>query len=313
MRFPRLAGLLALACLLSAPLASASDAPTVQLSHFQGTTTIPLHPQRVVILNPVTLDSADALGIDPLGVPRTAISYPAHLARYNSDEYLNAGTLFEPDYEALSHARPDLILAGGRALAAYNKLSDIAPTVSLDIDPNDVLNSLRQRTTQLGEIMGKQAQASTVLARFDAQVADLRRQAAQAGTAMMLMVNGGKLSAYTPHSRFGFIFDVLQFRPAIALPTASKHGNAISPELIMQANPDWLFVLDRDSAIGSKAGVSARQVLDNPLVRRTTAWKKQQIIWLDSASLYLAGGIQSYSLMMEQIRQALSTAGVRPE
>ncbi|WP_256853356.1 siderophore ABC transporter substrate-binding protein [Pantoea sp. Fr+CA_20] len=313
MRFPLLTILFTLACILTVfPPASVQAAQTVSVTHLQGTTALPLHPQRVVILNPATLDIADALGINPAGVAQSGLTYPAHLAKYNSHDYFNAGTLFEPNYEALSAAGPDVIVAGGRALAAYNKLSDIAPTVSLDLDPNNVMASLTQRTTQLGEIFGKQAQAKAVLTAFNAQIADLRTAAAQSGSAMMLMVNGGKLSAYTPHSRFGFIFDVLQFKPALAMPNASKHGNAISPELIMQANPDWLFVLDRDSAIGSKEGLSARQVLDNPLVRRTTAWKKQQIIYLDSASLYIAGGIQSYSLMMKQIRQHLIAAGNQP-
>lgn len=314
MRFPFLSILLPLAWVLTVlPPASAGEAPTVRIAHLQGTTTLPQHPQRVVILNPSTLDIADALGITPAGVPQAGFTYPAHLAKYNGQGYFNAGTLFEPAYEALSSAAPEAIFAGGRALAAYNKLSGIAPTVSLDIDPHDFMQSLTQRTTQLGEIFGKQAQAKAVLTAFNAQIADLRPLAARSGSAMMLMVNGGKLSAYTPHSRFGFVFDVLQFKPALSLPNASKHGNAISPELIMQANPDWLFVLDRDSAIGSKEGLSARQVLDNPLVRRTTAWKKQQIIWLDSASLYIAGGIQSYSLMMSQIKQQLLAAREQPE
>lgn len=291
----------------SASPALAASPATLNVVHAQGTTSVPAHPQRVVILSPATLDIADALGIDVIGVPQTSAHYPAHLAKYNSPTYFNAGTLFEPNYEALINAKPDLIIAGARAAAAYDKLSGIAPTVSLDIDPRHFLSSLTERTEQLGEIFGKQEQARALITRFNQQAEALRKASAHAGTAMMLMVNGGKINAYSPDSRFGFIFDVLGFKPATRFASSGKHGNTISPEFIMEANPDWLFVVDRDNAIGNKsAGASARQVLDNPLVRRTAAWKNQHVVYLDSGALYIAGGIQSYSSLMNQVNHVLT-------
>lgn len=247
-----------------------------------------------------------------MGVPQTSAHYPQHLAKYNGKAYLNAGTLFEPNFEALSNARPDLILAGARAHDAYSKLSEIAPTVSLDLDPKHFVQSLTERTEQLGKLFGKEEKARQVLAAFNAQIADVRKESATAGSAMMLMINGGKISAHSPGSRFGFIYDVLGFKPATAFPETGKHGNAVSPEFIMEANPDWLFVLDRDSAIGRKEGESAQQVLDNPLVRKTNAWKKQQVVYLDSGSLYIAGGIQSYSNLMTQVKQVLDKTKTQP-
>ncbi len=92
MRFPFLSILLPLAWVLTVlPPASAGEAPTVRVAHLQGTTTLPQHPQRVVILNPSTLDIADALGITPAGVPQAGFTYPAHLAKYNGQGYFNAG------------------------------------------------------------------------------------------------------------------------------------------------------------------------------------------------------------------------------
>ena len=289
----------------------ATDASTIEVVHAQGTTQVPKNPQRVVILSPATLDIADALGIDVMGVPQTSSHYPAHLAKYNKDTYINAGTLFEPNYEALINAKPDLIIAGARAAAAYDKLSGIAPTISLDIDPKNFLASMTQRTEQLGEIFGKQEKAKEILTAFNTQAKDIRKVSDKAGSAMMLMVNGGKINAYSPDSRFGFIFDVLGFKPATTFASTGQHGNTVSPEFIMEANPDWLFVLDRDNAIGNeKEGASASQVLDNPLVRRTQAWKNQHVVYLDSGALYIAGGIQSYSNLMKQVNQKLS--GTKP-
>ena len=312
MRLPQfvVSSLFAAALTCSFPVL-ATDASTIEVVHAQGTTQVPKNPQRVVILSPATLDIADALGIDVMGVPQTSSHYPAHLAKYNKDTYINAGTLFEPNYEALINAKPDLIIAGARAAAAYDKLSGIAPTISLDIDPKNFLASMTQRTEQLGEIFGKQEKAKEILTAFNTQAKDIRKISDKAGSAMMLMVNGGKINAYSPDSRFGFIFDVLGFKPATTFASTGQHGNTVSPEFIMEANPDWLFVLDRDNAIGNeKEGASASQVLDNPLVRRTQAWKNQHVVYLDSGALYIAGGIQSYSNLMKQVNQKLS--GTKP-
>ncbi|MFS2224831.1 siderophore ABC transporter substrate-binding protein [Pantoea sp. B65] len=287
--------------------AAAEDNKTagISIEHAQGTTRVPVNPRQVIILNPATLDIADALQIPVAGVPQTSTHLPPFLAKYQGKPYLNAGTLFEPDYEALSNAKPDLIIAGGRAHDAYDKLSEIAPTIALDIDNQHFVESLSQRTEQLAAIFGKQPQAKTLLDGFRQKIAALKVKSADAGTAMVLMISGGKMSAYTPGSRFGFVFDVLGFKPAASFAQTGRHGNVVSSEFILQTNPQWLFVLDRDNAIGRKEGQSAQQVLDNPLIRKTAAWQNKHIVYLDSASLYIAGGLQSYSQLMDNISSTL--------
>lgn len=281
---------------------------TLRIEHAQGTTQVPLNPKKVIILNPATLDNADALGIPVAGVPKNSAHLPAFLAKYQGEGYLNAGTLFEPDYEALVNAKPDVILAGGRAHDAYDKLSEIAPTLALDVDPQNFVASLTQRIEQLAALFDKQQQAKTLLTAFNAKIADIKAKSANTGTALVIMINGGKMAAYTPGSRFGFIYDVLGFKPAASFKQTGRHGNVVSSEFILQTNPEWLFVLDRDNAIGRKEGQSAQQVLDNPLIRKSKAWQNQHVVYLDSSSLYIAGGLQSYSRLMDTVSAALDKA-----
>lgn len=277
----------------------------ISIEHAQGTTQVPLNPQKVIILNPSVLDTADALNIKVAGVPQTSTHLPAFLSKYSGPEYLNAGTLFEPNYEALSQAKPDLIIAGGRAQDAYDKLSAIAPTIALDIDTQHFTRSLTQRTEQLASIFGKEDDAKALLSKFTAQINDIKQKSADAGSAMVVMVSGGKMSAYTPGSRFGFVFDELGFKPAATFTESGRHGNVVTSEFILNANPEWLFVLDRDNAIGRAEGQSAQQVLDNPLIHKTKAWQNNHIVYLDSASLYIAGGVQSYTQLMDKIASVL--------
>lgn len=282
-----------------------SSVNKITIEHAQGKTDVPENPKKVVVFNIATLDIMDALNIPVSAVPQSDVHFPDFLSKYSDRSYTNVGTLFEPNYEVLSSLAPDVIIAGGRANDVYNKLNDIAPTISLDIDPNNFLASLTQRTEQLGTLFNKQDQAKKLIADFNQKIEQLKPKTNTAGSALVIMVNGGKMSAYGPKSRFGFIFDILGFKPATTFQEAGRHGNAVTSEFILSVNPQWLFVLDRDNAIGNKEAQSAQQVLNNDLIQKTDAWQNNHIVYLDSTSMYIAGGIQTYSHLMDQISEAL--------
>lgn len=282
-----------------------SSVNKITIEHAQGKTDVPENPKKVVVFNIATLDIMDALNIPVSAVPQSDVHFPDFLSKYSDKSYTNVGTLFEPNYEVLSSLAPDVIIAGGRANDVYNKLNDIAPTISLDIDPNNFLASLTQRTEQLGTLFNKQDQAKKLIADFNQKIEQLKPKTNTAGSALVIMVNGGKMSAYGPKSRFGFIFDILGFKPATTFQEAGRHGNAVTSEFILSINPQWLFVLDRDNAIGNKEAQSAQQVLNNDLIQKTDAWQNNHIVYLDSTSMYIAGGIQTYSHLMDQISEAL--------
>ncbi|WP_392559940.1 siderophore ABC transporter substrate-binding protein [Orbus mooreae] len=285
---------------------NASTNETITIVHEQGTTTVPVNPQKVVVFNTATLDTMDALGIDVIAaVPQTSVHLPDFLKKYEGSDYINAGGFFEPNYEVLSNLKPDLIIAGGRTNDAYDKLSEIAPTISLAVDTKDFVNSMVHRIEQLGQIFNKQAEAKTLTDEFKAKITKVKEKSANHGTAMVIMINGGKMSAYGPGSRFGFIYDELGFKPATSFAQTGTHGNVVNAELLLSVNPDWLFVLDRDSAIGNNEALAAKQVLDNALMHKTKVWQNNKIVYLDSSAMYIAGGLQTYNQLLDQINQVL--------
>lgn len=275
------------------------------IKHAQGEAFFGSVPKKVAVFNIATLDIIDALNIPVSAVPQSNVHLPDFLSKYSDKSYTNIGTLFEPNYEVLSSINPDLIIAGGRATDAYPKLEKLAETISLDIDSNNFLASLTERTRQLGGIFEKEKEASKLIEDFNQKIEQLKPKTSTAGSALVIMINGGKMSAYGPKSRFGFVFDVLGFQPATTFQEAGRHGNSVTSEFILSTNPEWLFVLDRDNAIGNKEAQSAQQVLNNELIRKTAAWQHNHIVYLDSTSMYIAGGIQTYSRLMDQIAEAL--------
>lgn len=279
---------------------------TQTVVHAAGTSEIPAAPHKVIVFDTGMLDTMDALGIPVAGVPQKTVHLPSFLSKYLGSDYINAGGFFEPDFQALSAAAPDLIIGGGRAKKAYGELAKIAPTIDLEIDDTHFIDSFHQRTMQLGEIFGKKAEAKAALDQLDQQAAAVKAKAASAGSGMLIMINGGKISAFGPGSRFSFLYDALGFKPPVELPDKGLHGNAMSFELLLQADPDWLFVINRDAAIGTQGNASAEQVLDNELVNKTKAKRLGHIVYLDSAEMYLGGGIQTYKHLTGAIDRALS-------
>lgn len=296
------AAVIALFALLGAP----AQAQDIIVKHAQGETTIPLKPAKVLTFDLGALDILDRLGIEVSGVPSG--SKPAYLAKYDASDFIKVGTLFEPDYEAVNAAATDLIIVAGRSAAKYPELSKIAPTVDLTGDARNFLASVRSNVETIGRLFGKEAEAKTEIDKLDASVAALKKKTEGKGKGLLILATGGKISAYGPGSRFGILHDEFGIAPAATNLATGNHGQPISFEFILETNADWLFVIDRDAAIG-REGNPARQLLDNDLVRQTTAWKKNQVIYLDPVNWYLVGGgLSALHQSIDQISQAFDKA-----
>ena len=136
-----------------------------------------------------------------------------------------------------------------------------------------------------------------------------RKTAAQGkGKGLVVLVNGGKMSAFGPSSRLGG-----WLHKDIGVPAVDEsikegsHGQPISFEYLKEKNPDWLFVLDRGAAIGEE-GQAAKDVLNNPLVAETNAWKKGQVVYLVPETYLAAGGAQELLNASKQVADAFNAA-----
>ncbi|NNC05824.1 siderophore ABC transporter substrate-binding protein [Corallococcus exiguus] len=285
----------------AAPAAAAAPAPGAgrTIAHAQGNTVVAEHPKQVVVFDLAALDTLDALGVDVQGV--AGEYFPGQLAKYaDAKKYPRYGTLFEPDYEALHAARPDLVITGGRSSARYTKLAAMVPTIDQTTDDTHFLDTVVGNTQRLATVFGKEEQARTLVETLNQSIATLKGTTASRGKGLIVLTSGGRMSAYGPGSRFGVLHDTFGIPPAAPSLKASLHGEAVGSEFILETNPDWLFVIDRDAAIGEGGG--AQRLLDNELVHQTTAWKQGQVVYLEPANTYLiGGGIQSMRRLMEQI------------
>ncbi|MEG9884320.1 MAG: siderophore ABC transporter substrate-binding protein [Hyphomicrobiales bacterium] len=293
-------------------LAPEANAASVTIKHAQGETAVPINPQKIAVFDLSTLDNLDHLGIKVTGVPHESVNLPRNLKKYEGDDFIKIGSLHEPDYEVINAVAPDLIIVGALTASKYDALAKIAPTIDLTAWGHNLIAQVEANVKTLGRIFSRQAQARAEIERLDAAIAALKAKTRGKGKGLVIMTSGAKISGYGPGSVFGFVHEDFGVTPASLDINPAAHGQPIGSEFILETNPDWLFVIDRDTAIGpsiDREGDSARQVLDNDLIRLTTAWKEGQVIYLNSTDWCLAwAGLTSLHRAINQISQAFDRA-----
>jgi iron complex transport system substrate-binding protein len=293
------------ACGGSATATPAEEAATITVEHAQGSTAdVPVNPEKVFTFDLGVLDTLDALGVEPAGVPEA--QYPEALSKYSDAKYTKIGSVKEPDFEAVSAGDPDLIIISGRTAGAYEELSKIAPTIDLSIDAANPIESFKTQAQKLGTIFDKSAEVEEQLAAVDATVSETKAKAANAGKGLIVLTSGGEVTAYGAGSRFGIIHDVLGVPTAADVKVDGSHGEAISFEYIKQANPDILYVINRDSAVGAEAS-AANPILDNELVQSTNAARNNKVINLDPMGWYVIGyGLNNVKAMVDAVAESVA-------
>lgn len=88
---------------------------------------------------------------------------------------------------------------------------------------------------------------------------------------------------------------------------SSNHGTESSFELIVSLAPDYIFVMDRDAAIGTNGAQLAKDVMENELIMSTDAYKNGNLVILEHPGIWYTaeGGITSFGIMLSDLESAL--------
>lgn len=284
---------------------------------------VPYNPQRIAILDLAALDIIDNLGMGDriVGAADTSIDY---LSAYeNNPDIKNLGTIKEADMEAVMGCAPDIIFIGGRLSASYDALSEIAPVVYLSTDTElGLVKSVTKNATTIASIFGLEDQVAEKTAGFESRIEKLQT-VSEGKTALVGMTTSGSFNLLGNDGRCSIIGTEVGFNNLTATsgsdaastgsgkPTGgtstSAHGNETSFETVVAENPDYIFVMDRDSAIGTEGVKLAPEIMDNELVRSSDAYKNGHIVYLtNSAVWYTAeGGITALDTMISDLESAL--------
>jgi len=286
--------------------------------------TVPYEPQKIVVIGYDLIDIVDALGHQDkiVGVPDPKNPmFPSFLEGY--ENVTSVGSLFGDDLEAVAGLQPDLILAGARTAAAYDALSEIAPTAYFTIPGmggSGFEDKLVSNINDVAYLLDSEEESEVVIETLTEKIHAVQSviEDVDAPNAMFLTAIGKSISVFTdnPESRYAFVYKELGFDAVAGVEEvaeedkrvnngeSSRHGNSVSFEFISSKNPNYILVLDLGTTTG-RSDIPVSDTLNNPLVGSTQAGKNDQIIYLDGTSWYLAtGGIEASTIMMDELIEA---------
>lgn len=265
---------------------------------------IPKSPKKVVIFDMGVIDIFDEFGLEEniVGIPKQTV--PHYLNSFFKDEnIIHTGSLIEPNFDKVNEADPDLIIMSGRQENHRDEFRKIAPTLFIDLDFEDYINSVQHNIDQIGKLYDIQNIAKAINEDLKTTI-NSSKYTNPEKKALFLLYNNGKFSAYGPQTRFGFVYDEFGFTPVDKSLKVSLHGQSVSSEYIQEHNPDILLVLDRNAAIGNVTVDSSG--IENKLVQQTQAYKDSNIVYLSPQTWYLAtGGSQALKKMAGQVERVL--------
>ena len=268
---------------------------------------VPYNPQRIAILDMPSLDILDRLGLGDrvVGSATTTLEYLQAYAP--GDTIANLGTIKEADLEAVMACEPDVIFIGGRLSASYDALSEIAPVVFLSTDTEiGVVESVRNNATTIASMFGLEAQVDELMAGFDARIEALAAFA-EGKNAIVGLCTSGSFNILGSDGRCSIISVEIGFDNLGDGDVTATHGNESSFELVVELDPDYMFVLDRDAAIGTDGAQLAKEIVENELVMDTNVYKDGHIVYLANPTVWYTaeGGITALDIMLGDLEGAL--------
>lgn len=268
---------------------------------------VPYDPERIAVLDMASLDILDNLGMGDrvVGSASTSLEY---LTDYvDNEEVANLGTIKEADLEAVMECDPDVIFIGGRLASSYDTLSEIAPVVFLSTDSElGIVKSVTKNAETIASMFGLEDEVSKKTEGFDERIKALKKTA-EGKTALVGMTTSGSFNLMGNDGRCSIVGREVGFENLTAAESTSTHGNEASFETVVEKNPDYIFVMDRDSAIGADGAQTAKEIVENELVMGTDAYKNGRIIYLEHPAVWYTaeGGITALNIMFSDLENAL--------
>ena len=171
-----------------------------------------------------------------------------------------------------------------------------------------VVESVKKNAATIASMFGLEEKVDSLMAGFDARITAL--QAVSEGqSAIVGMCTSGSFNVLGNDGRCSMIGREIGFENigVDANIDTSTHGNEASFEFIVEKAPDYIFVMDRDAAIGTDGAQLAQDIMENELVMGTDVYKNGHLIYLAHPAVWYTaeGGISALDMMLSDLESAL--------
>ncbi|MCO0861492.1 Fe(3+) dicitrate ABC transporter substrate-binding protein [Staphylococcus pasteuri] len=280
----------------------------VKIKHAEGTTKVPKHPKRVVVLEYSFVDALAALNVKPVGIAddnkKERIIKPL---RDKIGNYTSVGTRKQPNLEKISKLKPDLIIAdSNRHKGIYKDLSKIAPTIELksfDGDYDDNIDAFKT----IAKALGKEKQGDKRLEEHDKKIAKYKKEIKFNKDEKVLPAVAAKSSflGHPSESYVGQFLKELGFKEALT-PKVTKGLSKylkgpyleMSSETLLDVNPGRMFVMT-DKA--SPDEPTFKKMQKDPVWKKLDAVKHDRVSVVDRDLWARARGLISSEEMAKEL------------
>ncbi|WP_152364898.1 ABC transporter substrate-binding protein [Microlunatus speluncae] len=292
----------------STPGAAGPAEATRTVTHPLGTADVPVNPARVVALDRRgALPHLLALGITPVGALThksiIGTDFPALVAEQAADVTVLpvASGADEPALEPVTALHPDVIVGyTGGIEEVYPGLSQIAPTVAVDVDFTDAAVSLRA----IAAAVGREAEAERVVQEFDHRCDEqLGRLGDLGSVSIVLGIGDQQFRAYS--STGSSVARWLSERGAAVVP-AAEGAEASEDKTFMLISPERLDILTGDTIVvmhnSGPAGEAALAELEAaPTWQQLAAVRAGRVVKINSQSSVGSYGFQGYESVLDEL------------
>jgi iron complex transport system substrate-binding protein len=243
---------------------AAEGAFPVTIEHKYGSTEISAAPERIVTVGLTDHDALLALGVAPVGVTEWFGEQPYATWPWAQDELGDAEpvvltTADGINFEAIAGLQPDAILAlySGITQEEYDLLSQIAPTVAQPADYVDYGIPWQELTRTVGAVVGKAAEADTMVQEVEARFEQVRAEHPQfEGATSIVATPYQGIWVYGPEDPRGRFLTMLGFElpEGLAEVSGSEFGGNLSMERADMLDVDVIIWLDAADAEGELGG-----------------------------------------------------------
>ena len=90
----------------------------------------------------------------------------------------------------------------------------------------------------------------------------------------------------------------------IILPGTYTRLGLFNFEYLVNKDPEYIFVINRNTIVGSAEENTTSDMMENELIKKTTAYKNNRIIYLNTVYWYtISGGYNSTMSMIEEVEK----------
>ncbi len=292
-------------------LSQSSPVEVHLVQHAMGQTLVPVHPQRVVVIQRWLVQIPLALGVKVVGAPGLALTLQGLGLDNKQLGIKDIGAAFSPtNLEKVMTLKPDLILGTiDENRDNYSLLSHIAPTVLVKM-PNS--GDWKESFMPAANALGQTEAAKLIIDKYNARLTEFKEKMGSRFKKIRVSVvqlMPKRIQATTKSSFSGVILeDAGLIRPPSQnldkIGTKKKEGSpvgyGVSPEVLSQIDGDVLFILRYGFKDPIESKTALRQLIAEPLWSKLNVARQGKIHIVDEFC-WLAGSYLSANRVLDDL------------